>query len=179
MLRGKLIHLRPVREADLDTLYTHLTEISNRGDYYPINIRSEATLHKQFQNDGFWSADEGLLLIMNEAEAIVGHIEFFKPVDYLDGYELSYLIYDFAERGKGATSEAVALLTDYLFDTKKVNRIQLIIHPENAASRRVAAKSGFTHEGTMRGAWYRRGQYNDVEVHVLLRQDYVASHSSG
>jgi ribosomal-protein-alanine N-acetyltransferase len=174
MLRGKSIQLRPVRETDLDVMFMYLTDIDNRGDYFPINIHSESWLHKQFQDYGFWSDDHGLLFIINAAAAIIGHIEFFKPVAYLDAYELSYQIYDPAERRKGATSEAVSLLTSYLFDTKKVNRLQLVIHPDNMASQRVAAKNGFAHEGTMRGAWYHRGQYHDVKVYALLRHEYDA-----
>jgi [ribosomal protein S5]-alanine N-acetyltransferase len=172
MLRGESIQLRPVRETDLNAMFTHLTDIQNRGDYFPVNIQSETRLRGQFQDSGFWSDDNGLLLIINEAAAIIGHIEFFKPVAYLDAYELSYLIYDSSERGKGVTTEAVGLLTRYLFDTKKVNRLQLVIHPENIASQRVAGKNGFVDEGIMRGAWYHRGQYHDVKVYALLRREY-------
>jgi [ribosomal protein S5]-alanine N-acetyltransferase len=174
MLRGDLIQLRLIRETELDALFTCLTDIRNRGDYFPINIQSETWLRKQFNESRFWSEDNGLLLIINGSAAIIGHIEFFKPVAYLDGYELSYLIYDPAERGKGATSEAVSLLTKYIFDTKKTNRLQLVIHPHNIASQRVAEKNDFVHEGTMRGAWYHRGLYQDVEIYALLRREYEA-----
>jgi [ribosomal protein S5]-alanine N-acetyltransferase len=172
MLWGELIQLRLIRETDLDTLFICLSDIRNRGGYFPINIHSESWLRRQFQDGGFWSDDKGLLLIINGSAAIIGHIEFFKPVAYLDGFELSYLIYDPAERGKGATSEAVSLLTRYIFDTRNVNRLQLVIHPDNIASRRVAEKNGFVDEGTMRGAWYHRGQYHDVKVYALLRREY-------
>jgi [ribosomal protein S5]-alanine N-acetyltransferase len=175
MLHGEIIQLRPIRQTDLDTLYLGLNDLQNRGDYFPANIHSESWLHKRFQETGFWSEDSGMLLIINPAAAIIGHIEFFKPVAYLDAYELSYLIYDLAERGKGATSEAVGLLTRYLFDNKKVNRLQLIIHPGNKASRRVAEKNGYLHEGTMCGAWYQQGRYHDVTIYALLRQDYDAA----
>jgi [ribosomal protein S5]-alanine N-acetyltransferase len=172
MLRGELIQLRLIRDTDLDTLFTCLTDIQNRGDYFPINIQSEPSLRKQFKDDGFWSDDEGLLLIINASAAIIGHIAYFKPVAYLDAYEFSYLIYDPAERGKGATSEAVSLLTRFIFCTKRVNRLQLVIHPDNIASRRVAEKNGFVDEGTMRGGWYHRGQYHGVVVYALLRCEY-------
>lgn len=172
MLCGELIQLRLIRQDDLGILFNALTDIRNRGDYFPTNVHSERWLHKRFEESGFWSHDEGMLLILNREGAIIGHIEFFKPVAYLDAYELSYLIYNPAERNKGATSEAVRLLTRYIFDAKKVNRLQLIIHPENMASRRVAQKNGFVDEGTMRGAWYHRGQYHDVEVYALLRHEY-------
>lgn len=172
MIQGQMIQLRPVRETDLDTLFSGLSDIRNRGDYFPVTFQSEPGLRKQFQDGGFWGNDSGLLLIINEDAAIIGHIEYFRPVAYLDSYELSYLIYDPAERGKGVTSEAVSLLIRYLFESKKVNRLQLIIHPDNSASQRVAVKNGFTDEGTMRGAWYHRGQYHDVKVFALLRQEY-------
>ncbi len=174
MLYGERVQLRPVREADLEALFMCLSDIRNRGDFFPVNIHSESWLRKQFEDGGFWGDDKGLLLMTNEAAALIGHIEFFRPVAYLDAYELSYLIYDAAERGKGITSEAVRLLTKYLFDTQKVNRLQLVIHPDNIASQRVAQKNGFVCEGKMRGAWYHRGRYHDVEVFALLRQEWDA-----
>lgn len=172
MILGKLIQLRPVRETDLDTLFSCLSDVRNRGDYFPVTFSSQPGLRKQFQDGGFWGDDKGLLLIIREEAGIIGHIEYFRPVAYLDAYELSYLIYDPAERGKGITSEAVSLLKQYLFESKKVNRLQLIIHPDNIASQRVAEKNGFADEGTMRGAWYHRGEYHDVKIFALLRHEY-------
>jgi len=63
----------------------------------------------------------------------------------------------------------VSLLTRYLFAGKRVDRIQLIIHPDNAASKRVATKCGFTFEGVLRRAWFHAGDFQDVEVWSLLR----------
>jgi RimJ/RimL family protein N-acetyltransferase len=68
-------------------------------------------------------------------------------------------------------TEAVQLLVDYLFATKKQHRIQLVIVPENAASRRIAEKCGFTLEGTLRGAFFNGGRNHDVVVYSLLRTD--------
>ena len=41
---------------------------------------------------------------------------------------------------------------------KPFNRIRLVILPENAASRRLAEKCGFRHEGTARQAYARAMQ---------------------
>jgi len=68
-------------------------------------------------------------------------------------------------------TEAVQLLTDYLYATKKINRIHLVIVPENAASRRIAEKCGFTLEGTLRGAFFNDGRNQDVVLYSLLRED--------
>jgi RimJ/RimL family protein N-acetyltransferase len=129
--------------------------------------------HKQFQDTGFWSKDEGMLLIVSADDEMLGHIEFFKTVNYLDEYELSYQVYAREHRGKGVATEAVDLLVRYLFETKRVNRIRLVIHPNNVASRRLAEKCGFRHEGTARGAWYHKGKHHDVEIYALLHDDVI------
>ena len=171
MLKGRTITLRPVLEADLDQFYDNYLQIENRGDYYPRSVMSQIALKKRFSESGFWEKDEGTLLICDETGQMIGYIEFFKTVNYLDEYEIGYLIFRPEHRGKGATTEAVDLLVRYLFDTKRMNRLRLIIHPDNAASRRVAEKCGFRHEGTARGAWFNKGKHHDVEVYAILRED--------
>jgi [ribosomal protein S5]-alanine N-acetyltransferase len=173
MLKGKNITLRPVRESDLDQFYELYSDIENRGNYYPRGIVSGTGFKKRFQESGFWSQHEGQLLIIGQTGEIIGQIEFFKTVNYLDEYELSYQVFAQEERGKGITTDAVNLLVRYLFDTKPVNRIRLVIHPDNAASRRVAEKCGFTHEGTARGAWFNKGQHHDVEIYSILRSEVL------
>jgi len=173
MLKGKSITLRPVREIDLDQLYAYHIDIDNRGDFFPRGILSQPAFQKQFQETGFWSKEDGMLVIASPDDEILGHIEFFKTVNYLDEFELSYQIYAPEQRGKGITTEAVNLLVRYLFESKRVNRIRLVIHPDNRASRRIAEKCGFRHEGTARGAWYHKGTHQDVEIYAILHADVL------
>ena len=63
------------------------------------------------------------------------------------------------------------LLVDYLFGAQKVNRISLVILPENAPSRRIAERCGFKLEGTARGALFHGGRSVDVLIYSLLRDD--------
>lgn len=175
MLKGRSILLRPVRETDLDQLYAYHVDIDNRGDFFPRGIVAEPIFRRRYQETGFWEKDDGMLLLVSPGDEILGHIEFFKTVNYLDEYELSYQIYSSEQRGKGLTSEAVNLLVRYLFETKRVNRIRLVIDPGNLASRRLAEKCGFKHEGTARGAWYHRGAHRDVEMYAILHQDVISA----
>jgi RimJ/RimL family protein N-acetyltransferase len=162
-----------VREIDLDQLYAYHIDIDNRDDFFPRGILSQPALRKQFQETGFWSKDDGMLVMVSATDEILGHIEFFKTVNYLDEYELSYQVYAPEQRGKGITTEAVNLLVRYLFEAKRVNRIRLVIHPDNRASRRLAEKCGFKHEGTARGAWYHKGVHRDVEIYAILHDDVI------
>lgn len=175
MLTGDSVRLRTVREADLDRLYDVHQEIANRGPYFPVGVVSEPAFRRQFQETGFWGDDDGMLLIVTHDDELIGHIEFFHTVSYLDELELSYHIYAAEHRGAGAATEAVRLMTAYLFARKRNNRIRLVIHPDNAGSRRVAEKCGYRYEGLARGAWFHQGSNHDVEVHALLRDELPAT----
>lgn len=171
MLNGRKVVLRPVRESDLGSLYEAHINIANRGRFFPLGVRSETGFRREFAEHGYWQRDEGMLLIFSRDAELAGHIEFFKPVSYWDAFELSYQLYDDRFAGQGMTTEAVQLLVDYLFATKKHNRIQLVIVPENSASRHIAEKCGFTLEGTARGAFWNEGRSQDVLIYSLVRDD--------
>lgn len=174
MLIGEGIRLRHVRERDLDALYDIETDIANRGDYYPTGTMSEPEFKKAFQESGFWSKDEGMLLIVDDQDRLLGDVEFFRTLAYLDELEIAYRLFSLEHAGKGIATQAVQLMTAYLFGRYQFNRIRLIIHPENAASRRVAEKCGYLHEGTMRGGWFHRGRHHDAEVYAIIRSDFEA-----
>ena len=171
MLEGRQVRLRTVREADLDRLYEAHIAIRARGAYFPLGVTSESAFRREFAENGFWQKTEGMLLITTSEGEMAGHIEFFRPVSYWDAFELSYQLYDDRHAGHGYMTEAVRLLIDYLFATKKEHRIHLVIVPGNAASRRIAEKCGFTLEGTARGAFFNDGRNQDVLLYSLLRTD--------
>jgi RimJ/RimL family protein N-acetyltransferase len=172
MLQGRLIHLRPVRDRDLDAMYAAHVKIADRGPHFPLGVLSEPAFRREFAEHGFWQQDEGTLLIVTSEEGeIAGHIEFFRPVSYWDAFEFSYQLYGDRFARRGFATEAVQLLVDYLFATKQRYRIQLVIIAENAASRHIAEKCGFVLEGTIRGAFFNCGRNQDVLLYSLLRTD--------
>jgi RimJ/RimL family protein N-acetyltransferase len=179
MLKGEQIVLRPVRETDLDQLYEAHVDIRNRGRFFPLGVQSEPAFRKAFAENGFWEKEEGLLVIVGPNAEIAGHIEFYKPVNYWDAFELSYQLYDGRFAGRGFTTEAIQLLVDYLFSVKKQGRIQLDIAPDNAASRRIAEKCGFTLEGTARSAFFNDGRSQDLLIYSLVRDDPRPWHVDG
>ena len=171
MIHSKDFHLRTVREADLDCLYTLLTDIANRGDFVPLHIPSEPDFKRQFHDTGFWNEDDGRLLIVTPDDEIIGSIWCFKSIPYFDGLEIGYTIFDPQRRGQGIMTQALSLLTDYLFQSTKIHRVQLIIADGNIASEKVAQKCGFTYEGTARQAMFQRGMHRDMKLYSLLRDE--------
>ncbi len=173
MLAGTLVTLRPVLECDLDQLYLFHIDIDSRGGYFPRSVMSQSSFRKQFQESGFWNRDEGMLVMLSPEGELIGHIELYKTVDYLDELELCYQIYEPSRRGKGIGTEAVNLIVRYLFEMKRVNRIRLIVHPDNEPSRRLAERCGFRHEGSARGAWFHQGRHHDVDVYAILQAEVI------
>jgi RimJ/RimL family protein N-acetyltransferase len=55
-------------------------------------------------------------------------------------------------RGHGLATGALTLVTDWAFRDHDIVRVQLVTHPDNDASQRVAQRGGFTREGILR-AW--------------------------
>jgi len=75
-----------------------------------------------------------------------------------------------AERGRGVASAALALMCDWAFGNE-LERLYLVVSPENEASHRVAARCGFTREGVLRGYERFKGGRPDVVSWSLLSTD--------
>jgi len=74
------------------------------------------------------------------------------------------------ERGRGVASTALGLVCDWTFE-HGIERLFLLVHPDNEASHRVAARCGFTHEGTLRGYEPFKGRRPDFVSWSLLSCD--------
>lgn len=172
-LRGDLISLRLVRSADIDDLIELLNNLEMRGALGHV-LKPETDIRSRFERDGYWSDDSGMLLMIDSAADIVGWTGFIPLAFYLCGYEISYQVFGEQHSGKGYATEALGLLTEYLFSTKLMDRLQLNIRPDNLASRRVAEKCGYTQEGVMRSALFTDGRFHDIEVWSITRQMHKA-----
>jgi len=173
MLKGEVVTLRPVRESDLDALREMDLDLDSRGDYWPLSIMSETAYRREFQETGFWGEGFGRLLMVDPKDNIIGEIMYFRTVQYMDELEIGYRLFGKQHWSKGATTEALRLLTRYLFTAKNVNRIRLCIDVENAGSLKVAQKGGYKHEGTMRGCMYHRGRHHDMELYAITRSEVL------
>jgi RimJ/RimL family protein N-acetyltransferase len=76
-------------------------------------------------------------------------------------------------RGQGLMPRALDLMTRWAFAELGLARVQLLTHPENAASQRVAEKAGFQREGLLRRHSLQRGRRIDVICWARLPADPV------
>jgi [ribosomal protein S5]-alanine N-acetyltransferase len=168
---GKIVSLRPIAEADLEELHAKLIDMESRGPWYPMPRTSLTKRRRAFEETGFWSPEEGIFVMVDEQDRLVGTVDWNRLNGDVPDTELGYRVFDRSNWGKGIATEALDLLAGFLFDTEPINRLRLTIHVANVGSRRVAEKCGFTREGTSREAWYHKGRWHDIDVFALTRAE--------
>jgi ribosomal-protein-serine acetyltransferase len=92
----------------------------------------------------------------------------------LDGYsgtaEIGYWV-DRHHEGRGIVSRAVGALVEHVIADRGAARVEIRTSTENARSRALAERLGFTHEGTLRAAMPVGDVRHDVAVYARLAGD--------
>ncbi len=121
----------------------------------------------EFSQDGRFSA---LILYRGRIAGTIG----FHHLDTTNKMaSVGYWI-DREMEGKGVVAKCCRVLIDYLFDTMGLNRVQINCNVENARSRAIPEKLGFTLEGTLREVEYVNGRFGDWAVYSLLKREWEA-----
>lgn len=71
-------------------------------------------------------------------------------------------------RGRGVATRALRRIAKYAFDDLRLARLEIPVHVENAASRRVAERAGAHLDGVLRSARVLNGSRVDVALYSLL-----------
>jgi len=115
---------------------------------------------------GVFAAAEGKLL---------GAISLFGIDTRNSSAEIGYRVAPWA-RSQGVGTAALSAVADWAFGTLSLTRLQLLHGLENAASCRVAEKSGFVLEGALRSSYrYGDGELHDEHMHARLASDPAPS----
>lgn len=171
MLKGPLCTVRHLLGTDLNTFIALVNDLPSRGDYFSSHFKSPEAMRKEFMQTSFVTDDSELFVVEDARHHIVGVITHFKSRTPTSR-EIGYRLFDPELAGQGYTTEALRLLTDHLFRVHTWHRLEVLAAPPNLASVRVAQKCGYRAEGTLRGAFFINGRYQDVTVLGLLRPEW-------
>jgi RimJ/RimL family protein N-acetyltransferase len=87
---------------------------------------------------------------------------------------LGISIGDPADTGRGHGTDAMRALLGWAFDMLRLERIWLDVYAFNPRARLVYERLGFVHEGTLRHAAFRFGEYVDFERMSILAGEWRA-----
>lgn len=174
MLKGSCFYLRHPKKEEIPQLITLQNNLEARGDYLPNEIFLPGVLEQRYLDQYSSKEQYETFLIIAENETIIGRVFHFKTVPYFNSREIGYALFDKAYHGKGIMSEAVSMLTDYLFESTLLNRLEIHMNTDNIASEKVAIKCGYSKDGVAREAHFARGRHVDVAMYSLIRRDWQA-----
>ncbi|MBN2121152.1 MAG: GNAT family N-acetyltransferase [Candidatus Omnitrophica bacterium] len=87
--------------------------------------------------------------------------------------ELSIMIGEKSEWGKGYARDSIEALTRHAFTNMNLNK--LWAESPSPAFNAAVRKLGWVHEGTKRKSFLLDGEYVDVECYGLLKSDFISS----
>ena len=79
---------------------------------------------------------------------------------------------------QGLTTEALKAVLNFAFDALALNRVEAMHETDNPASGRVMQKAGMREEGILRERVRNKGQYRDVRLWSILRQDWCKQNTT-
>lgn len=170
LLEGKLVNLRIVEKEDFPLLIEWSSKSEFWGEFSSLFQRSRTEIEKTISEPGPHEFKD--FLIEKKDGTKVGWISFFYALHPMGKtLEIGYSLIP-NERGKGYCTEAAQIMVDYLFLSKETPCIQATTHPKNTASQRVLEKVGFRREGIMRKRAFIRGEWTDMVLFSLLREEW-------
>lgn len=110
--------------------------------------------------------------IVVDGQAVGGIGIFVKDDVYENSAELGYWLSEDYWR-KGIMSRAVQIICKEAFEAFDIIRIFAEPFADNAGSRRVLEKAGFTYEGTMRNGVYKDGEVHSYCIYSVLREELI------
>jgi [ribosomal protein S5]-alanine N-acetyltransferase len=85
------------------------------------------------------------------------------------GYSLSRAYWN-----RGLMTEALGGMLKYCFEGLRLNRVEAQHEVENPASGAVMRHAGMKREGTLRKRIFNKGQYHDMELYAILKEEFHA-----
>jgi RimJ/RimL family protein N-acetyltransferase len=92
--------------------------------------------------------------------------------------DISVIIGEKEEWGKGYGTEAILLLLDYAFGHLNLHRVAIGVVGFNERALRFWAKIGFKREGVQRDGYYYDGKYHDFVLMSILEDEFRELHGA-
>lgn len=167
-LQGEHIRLRALEPTDLDFLYelennTDLWEISGTTTPYSKHVLK---LYLDNAHRDIYDVKQLRLCIVKENK-VVGLIDLFDFDPQNKRVGVGIVVLDDKERNNGIGTEAVSLLTDYVFQVLGLRQLYANVLEENAASLYLFKKLGFVEVGIKKDWIFSNGIFKNE---ILLQK---------
>lgn len=180
MLTGEKTVLRPMEQEDMQ-LYSELfnsEEISKMvvGWGMPVSLSEQMNWFDKAKSDG---RNRRFTVLDRHSGEKLGMAS-LSAIDWqCRKATLGIKLSDNCPKRQGYASDVLLTLIRFAFYEMNLNRLEASWITYNSASKGLYTKCGFTPEGIRRKAVYRSGEYHDLEVSGLLREDFDRMEKGG
>ncbi len=170
----KELYLRAFELED-EAFLINLRKNENLFDYTCDNTCFMSTqFSKKLLHDHLFCNFEDLYLVivLKNEDTPIGYLS-LKNIDQLNKKaEWSGIVIDPHYSGKGYATAAAKLFLKFVFEEWNMNRIYGYWLEENAASLKMAKKTGFKVEGLLKENVFKNNRYHNVYICSLLKKEY-------
>ena len=167
--------LRPWREGDEDSLARHASNRNiwnNVRDFFPYPYTPRDAHSWVRSNKSYHQPNNLAIEIAGQA---VGNIGFTVKDDiYRHNAEIGYWLSE-DHWGRGIMTEAMPVMTNYIFENFQVNRLFACVLEGNTGSMRVLETAGYRCEAVLRKAAMKNDQFMDEYIFARLRAEHKNS----
>jgi len=175
MLIGQKVVLRPVKRSDIPNFlkwFNDMEVTQYLAMYLPMTEMAEG---KWIEELGARANTDVLFVIEvieNDGNKAIGSMGLhgINPKDHFATFGIAIGEKDYWSKGYG--TEAARLIIKYGFEQLNLHRISSSAFSFNERSLRLHRKVGFREEGRQREAQFKNGQYHDLVIFGLLREEW-------
>ncbi|HCF99315.1 MAG TPA: UDP-4-amino-4,6-dideoxy-N-acetyl-beta-L-altrosamine N-acetyltransferase [Chloroflexi bacterium] len=164
------VTLGPLMEGDSKKLFDWI----NDRELVHLNgpFRSIGSTHHRKWFDAVQERDDvAIFAIREKGGRLIGTCQLVNRNPVHQSADLQIRIGDTKDRGRGYGTAAVQSLLQFAFRDWNLHRVQLFVIEGNEAAMRTYEKCGFKREGVLRQAVHIDGQFRDLVVMAVLRDE--------
>ncbi len=171
IIEGKNIFLRPLREEDAEffTRWYNESEVMFKCGFHEATTLEEELrrIRRPEDSDEDWYA-----IIEKKTGGIIGETGLLRLWPHWFCTDLSMIIPNPADQGKGYGFEAGHLMLERAFDHYGLNRVSIGVVELNVPAVQYWAKLGFKKEGIQEQGYFHNGSFSNFVMMRLLRREY-------
>jgi RimJ/RimL family protein N-acetyltransferase len=176
VLIGKRMKLRPLVRGDLLYLRKWLGDAEVRGLIGEVAPMSKADSEEFLKKVRADTARAWFMVVVKGNNRVIGEAGLLR-MDYTwRTTDVSVIIWEREEWGKGYGREAVLLLLDYAFRKLNFHRAAIGVVSFNERALRFWERIGFRKEGVQRDGYYYDGKYHDFILMSILEDEFRELH---
>jgi diamine N-acetyltransferase len=177
-LVGRRVRLRPLGKEDLIYLREWSEDAEIRGLIGEGAPMSKGDSEKFFKKVPANTARAWFMVVLRENNKPIGEAGLLRMDRAWRTTDVSVIIWEREEWGKGYGSEAILLLLDYAFERLNFHRVAIGVVGFNERALRFWTKNGFRKEGVQRDGYYYDGRYYDFVMMSILEDEFRELHGA-